>query len=85
MGHDDGGPGDITFLQSNDFFIRMEFISFDIFCQSMETRFSHFLLNLSMLTFGIKVNKDLTKFPSHKSWYYRSLSHFNNIFKYHEQ
>ena len=41
----------------------MEFISFDIFCQSMETRFSHFLLNLSMLTFGIKVNKDLPNFP----------------------
>ena len=53
-----------TFLQSNDFLMPMKFISFDIFYQLMEARFTHFLLNLSMLTFGIKVNKAfLSYFP----------------------
>ena len=51
-----GGHSPCTFLQSNDFFRRMKFISFDIFCQSMEAHFTHFLLNFYMLTFGIKVN-----------------------------
>ena len=72
MGHGDGRsrggmpapPPTHTFLQSNDFFMPMKFISFDIFCQSMEAHFTHFLLNLSMLTFGIKVNKAfLSYFP----------------------
>ena len=46
----------------------------------MGARVTQVLLNLSMLTLGIKVNTFLI-FPSHKSWYYYSLSHFNNILK----
>ena len=46
--------------------MRMKFISFDIFYQSMEPCFTHFLLSFSMLTFGIKVNKRLLSYFPHK-------------------
>ena len=71
MGEGEGGePGRVpyrplmppTILQSNDFFMRMKFLS--IFCQSMGARVTQVLLNLSMHTLDIKVNTFLI-FPSH--------------------
>ena len=38
--------------------MRMIFIFVDLFYQSMEAHFTHFLLNLTILTFDIKINKD---------------------------
>ena len=35
----------------------MIFLFVDLFYQSMEAHFIHFLLNISILTFDIKVNK----------------------------